>query len=64
MMDFKAEARKIMACFKVAPAAHWEALIAAGLLDAYRAGAHAGLEQANRLIRGEEAQPAELGLGS
>ena len=65
MMDFKAEARKVLKVMDkpwIADPIAKEAFIEAALRDAYMAGASAGLGQAHRLIRGEEAQPAELGL--
>ena len=62
MMDFKAAAAAIVKATKTAPDRHRKLVIAAGLLDAYRAGALAGLKQADRFIRGEEPQSAELGI--
>ena len=60
-MDFEGEARKLIDGLDRAFPNRLEFAMEV-LRDVYRAGAHAGLGQANRMIRGEEAQPAELGI--
>ena len=62
MMDFDAEARELLDGLEICVYPNRLEFTIAALRAAYIAGAHAGLGQANRLIRGEEALPAELGL--